>query len=159
MLGVFYANQISMCLDPHLNLGCGWRAIKPGYALKYNIFTVDSKSVLLLWITYVISVLFLLCFSARLFIDALWSPAGKGLTSWLLFVMSNCEVVTLPTFGILGKVCCLIVSIPDICPFSYFVYCTLIPIVLQKDCNSVCVYVCVRACVLVCVCYFGSDHV
>ena len=38
--------------------------------------------------------LVLLYFRARLFIDALWSPAGKGLTSWLLFVMSNCEVVT-----------------------------------------------------------------
>ena len=24
------------------------------------------------------------------FIAALWSPAGKGLTSWLLFVMFNC---------------------------------------------------------------------
>ena len=24
-----------------------------------------------------------------LFIDALWSPAGKGLTSWLTFVMFN----------------------------------------------------------------------
>ena len=41
-------------------------------------------------------VLFLLCFRARLFIDTLWSPAGKGLTSWLSFVMSNCEVVTFP---------------------------------------------------------------
>ena len=39
---------------------------------------------------------FLSCFRARLFIDALWSPAGKGLTSWLLFVMSNCEAVTFP---------------------------------------------------------------
>ena len=38
----------------------------------------------------------LLCSLARLFIDALWSPAGKGLTSWLSFVMSNCEVVTFP---------------------------------------------------------------
>ena len=28
--------------------------------------------------------------------DALWSPAGKGLTLWLSFVMSNCDVVTLP---------------------------------------------------------------
>ena len=29
------------------------------------------------------------------FIDALWwSPAGKGLASWLTFVMSNCEFVT-----------------------------------------------------------------
>ena len=36
----------------------------------------------------------LLCFNARLFVDALWSPAGKGLTSLLLFVMSNCDVVT-----------------------------------------------------------------
>ena len=25
----------------------------------------------------------------RLFIAALWSPGGKGLTSWLLFVMFN----------------------------------------------------------------------
>ena len=40
--------------------------------------------------------LFWLCFRARLFIDALWSPARKRLTSWLSFVMSNCEVVTFP---------------------------------------------------------------
>ena len=33
---------------------------------------------------------------ARLFICALWSPAGKGLTSWLSFVVSNCEFVTFP---------------------------------------------------------------
>ena len=33
---------------------------------------------------------------AGLFIDALWSPAGKGLASWLSFVMSNCEFVTFP---------------------------------------------------------------
>ena len=26
----------------------------------------------------------------------LWSSAGKGLTSWLSFVMSNCDVVTFP---------------------------------------------------------------
>ena len=41
--------------------------------------------------------LFLSCFCyafrARMF-DALWSPAGKGLASWLSFVISNCEVVT-----------------------------------------------------------------
>ena len=35
------------------------------------------------------SVLCLLCLCARLFIGALWSPAGKGLTSWLLFVVST----------------------------------------------------------------------
>ena len=38
--------------------------------------------------------LVLLCFHARLFIYALLSPARKGLTSWLSFVMSNCDVVT-----------------------------------------------------------------
>ena len=44
----------------------------------------------------VCSVLCLLCLCARLFICALWSPAGKGLTSWLSFVVSNCEFVTFP---------------------------------------------------------------
>ena len=41
----------------------------------------------LLWNIYAISVLFLLCFRACLFIDALWSTAGKGLSSWLSFVI------------------------------------------------------------------------
>ena len=40
--------------------------------------------------------LVLLCFRARVFIDAMWSPAGKELTSWLTFVFYNCEVVTFP---------------------------------------------------------------
>ena len=40
--------------------------------------------------------MFLLRLRVRLFIDALWSPAGKGLTSWLSFVMSNFEVVSFP---------------------------------------------------------------
>ena len=35
------------------------------------------------------SVLCLLCLCARLFICALRSPAGKGLTSWLSFVVST----------------------------------------------------------------------
>ena len=39
--------------------------------------------------------LVLWCFLARLFVDALWSLAGKGLTSWLSFVMTNCDVVTI----------------------------------------------------------------
>ena len=74
---------------------------------------------LLLWIIYVIPVMFLLCFRARLFFDALWSPAGKGMTSWLSFVVSNCEVVSVPLVS-LGQVWCLIVLIPDLCPLSYF---------------------------------------
>ena len=47
--------------------------------VKY--FTDHSNVVLLSWIICVIYVL------SRLFIAALWSPEGKGLTSWLLFVM------------------------------------------------------------------------
>ena len=54
-----------------------------------------------------------------LFIAALWSPAGKGLTFWLLFVLFNCVFVTLPC-GILGQVWNLIVLIPDLCCLSNF---------------------------------------
>ena len=54
-----------------------------------------------------------------LLIAALWSPAGKGLTSWLSFVVLNCVVVTFP-FDILGQVWYLIALIPDICSLSYF---------------------------------------
>ena len=42
------------------------------------------------------SVLCSLCLCARLFICTLWSPAGKGLTSWLSFVVYNCDFVTFP---------------------------------------------------------------
>ena len=41
-------------------------------------------------------VLIILCLCARLFMCALWSPALKGLTSWLSFVVSKCEFVTFP---------------------------------------------------------------
>ena len=54
----------------------------------------------------------------RLFITALWSPAGKQLTSWLLFVMYNFDFVTFPC-GILGQVWHLIALIPDLCRLSY----------------------------------------
>ena len=74
---------------------------------------------------------------SRLFIAALWSPAGKGLTSWLLFVMFNCVFVTFPC-GILGQVCYLIVSIPDICNLSYFdvLYCYKVQVQLQHGVPS-----------------------
>ena len=55
-------------------------------------FTDRSKAVLLLCFC----VLCLLCLCARLFICALWSPARKGLTAWLSFVVSYCEFVTFP---------------------------------------------------------------
>ena len=55
----------------------------------------------------------------RLFIAALWPPAGRGLTSWLLFVMFDCIFVTFPC-GILGQMWYLIALIPDLCRLSYF---------------------------------------
>ena len=54
----------------------------------------------------------LLCLCVRLFICALWSPAGKGLTSWLTCVVSNFPI------GILSQVWYLIVSIPDPCTIT-----------------------------------------
>ena len=49
---------------------------------------------------------------SRLFIAALWLPAGERLTSLLLFVISYCLV--------LGQMWYWIVSIPDRCRHSYF---------------------------------------
>ena len=41
---------------------------------------------------------------------ALWSPAGKGLTSWLSFVVSYCEFVTFPLVSWFSVVLDCIVS-------------------------------------------------
>ena len=65
------------------------------------------------------SVLCLLCLCARLFICALWSPAGKGLTSWLSFVASAVSL-SLSHWYLGSSVWCLIVSIPDLCTLTYF---------------------------------------
>ena len=64
-LGVFHANQTSMCLDPHLKIG----AVKPVQALQLNIFADRSKVVLPLCY---------FCLVSPLFIAALWSPVGKS---------------------------------------------------------------------------------
>ena len=48
------------------------------------------------------SVLCLLCLCMRLFICALWSPAGKGLPSRLSFVVSNFEFITFPLVSWVG---------------------------------------------------------
>ena len=76
------------------------KAMSPGLELVQSIFsslsaltklmlTCLSKAVLLLWIFYVFVLFVFAMFCARLFICALWSPAGKGLTSWLSFVVSS----------------------------------------------------------------------
>ena len=56
---------------------------------------------------------------SRQFIAALWSPEGKGLPSWLLFVMFI-VILLLSHLVSWDKVWYLIVSIPDPCCLSYF---------------------------------------
>ena len=67
--------------------------------------------------------MFLFClvfamFCARLFICAFWSPAGKGLTSWLSFVVSSVSLSLSHWYP--GSGVYLIVSIPDLCIITYF---------------------------------------
>ena len=57
-------------------------------------------------------------YSLTVFVYHYFNQWVKGLTSWLSFAMSNCDVVTFPL--VLGQVWCLIISIPDLCPLSYF---------------------------------------
>ena len=78
-----------------LNQGWSW-CRETGLSPPVKYFSDRSKAVLLLWTFYVFSPLCLLCLCARLFICALWSPAGKGLTSWLSFLVYNREFVTFP---------------------------------------------------------------
>ena len=66
---------------------------------------------------------------SRLFIAALWSPAGKGLTPWLLFVMFYCVFVTIPC-GILGQVWYLIVSIPECNMYGVYLFHILLEILM-----------------------------
>ena len=54
---------------------------------------------------------------SHLFIATLKLPAGKGLPSWLLFVVPNCNFVTFPC-GILRQVCTVQIS------FTYHLECT-----------------------------------
>ena len=83
-----------MCLDLHL-LWVRLVQCYIGLSPPVKYFTDRSTAALLCGSLFYFC-LVLLCFYARLFVDALRSPAGKGLTSWLSFVMSSCDVVTFP---------------------------------------------------------------
>ena len=56
---------------------------------------------------------------SRLFIAALWSPARKGLTSWLLFVMFIVFFCYLPMWYP-GSGTYLIISFQNLCSLSTF---------------------------------------
>ena len=101
LLGIFSIQRVKVT---NLTLPSKWAIGQPvrenvcliGLSPPVKYFTDRSKAVLLLWIFFFFSVLCLLCLYTRLFICALWSPVGKGLPSWLSFVVSNCEFVTFP---------------------------------------------------------------
>ena len=73
--------------------GAPLNRFKPSSKIFYWMFQDGISFVILLCFS---SVLCLLCLCMRLFICALWSPAGKGLVSWLSFVVSNCKLITFP---------------------------------------------------------------
>ena len=68
------------------------------------------------------AICFMFVMLSYLFIAALWSPAGKGVSLWglaLLCQMFYCVFVTLP-FAVLGQVWYLFVLIPCHCLLTYF---------------------------------------
>ena len=82
-------NQISICLDPHLNSGLG---LRPGAGLspQVNYFIHRSKAVLLL----IFYVYFCLLFGMPLCASVYFCLVA--LTSWLSYFVSYCEFVTFP---------------------------------------------------------------
>ena len=86
-----------LCVLIHIwtkgEVGAPWNRLKPSSKIFCWPFQGGTSFVEFLCF---FSVLCLLCLCARLFICALWSPAGKRLTSWLSFVLSNCKFVTFP---------------------------------------------------------------
>ena len=73
-LGVFHANQKSMCLDPHLKYGWGWRR-KTGLSppVKYFYWPFQGGIPFENHLCYLCIVFAML---SRLFIADLWSHAG-----------------------------------------------------------------------------------
>ena len=104
-----------MYLQRMLIAACAFTIVTCNSSGKIFLLTVPSGTSSLDHLCYLCLVFVML---SRLFIAALWSPAGKGLISWLLYVMFNYVCVTFPC-GILGQVWYLIVSIPDLCRLSY----------------------------------------
>ena len=77
-------------LDVKANGGCPLK-LRTDYGTENG--HDSSRAVLLLWI-FVLQVFVMLSHASVFY--GLWSPAGKGLASWLSFVMSNSEFVTFP---------------------------------------------------------------
>ena len=113
-LWIFYANQTSMCDMIHIwtkgVVGALLNRFKPSSKIFYWPFQGGA----FLWIIYVISVLF--CY-AFMHVCLLMPGARADLLVLVCDVyLWRCHF----PIGILGQVWYLIVSIPDLCPLSYF---------------------------------------
>ena len=118
-LGVFHANQTSMCLYPHLNYGWGWwplNQFKP--SCKIFLLTVSRRcffcgSFMLFLSCFVVLSCTSVCWCI---VVSCWERADL-LALFCDVFLWRCHF----SIGILGQVWCLIVSIPDLCPLSYLV--------------------------------------
>ena len=83
-----------------------------------NFLADCSSVVLLLWILIVICISCLFPILYCLFLEALWSPAGRG---WpLVCGVFFFGVFVTFTYGVLGQVWYLIVWVPDLCFLPFF---------------------------------------
>ena len=83
-----------LCVLIHIWIKGEVVAVKPDKALQWNILLTFPRRY-----SFCGSFMFFFCLVFAMFAPvkcALWSPAGKGLTSWLSLVVSNCEFVTFP---------------------------------------------------------------
>ena len=113
-LGIFNANQTSMCLDPHQNSGFG---LVPLYMLKPSSVLFTNRSNVVLFCGSLLLFMFHVC----LYHTVLSVPCSLAVICWeradlfpLLSVMFPSAFVTFP-YGISGQMWYLIVSIPDLC--------------------------------------------
>ena len=85
-----------LCVLIHIwtkgEVGAPLNRFKPSSKVSYWPFQGGTPFVDLLYFFCLVFTMHLLC----LFICVLWSPAGKGLTSWPSFVVSSCKFVTFP---------------------------------------------------------------
>ena len=119
---------------------------KPSSKIFYWLFQGGTSFLDLLCFC---SVLCLLCLCARLFICALWSPAGEGLTSWLSFVVSTVSLSLSHWYPGSGVVLDCIDS------WSLHPYLLLVVVPL---CPFVCLFATLLGCLVCVICNSKSFH-
>ena len=118
-LGAFHATKTYMCVswatsDLRLRLAHRETALSP--PVTYFLWPFKGGASFVDYLCLLCPVFFMLfC----LFIAALRSPAGKGLTFWLVLACVGDLYYIFVTFPC-GQVWYLIVSFPDLCHLSYF---------------------------------------